>query len=101
MQCSFINMQIFLSALRKCINTEGEVAGGNDEDGMRNAIDALVATFSELQEVLDRPMMQYAVMKSFLVNALGRSTLTSRMDQSKKVLVEVCCLYGLEPWIWT
>lgn len=85
-----MNMQLFLSTLRTAINTDENVAGGGTDDGtMRHAIDALVATFIELQEVLDMPMMQYTALTSFLVRSLGRQPLETRITQSKKVLGEV------------
>lgn len=94
-QCSFVNLQLFLSTLRTAINTEGDVAGvGADEGCMRDSITSLAATFNELQEVLDRPMMQYAVLNTFLVKAIGRQPLSSRISQVKKVLVEVCSWRG-------
>jgi hypothetical protein len=80
-------MRIFLSSLHTAINaTEDESDGGY----MREAIDALHATFGELKEVLDKPVLQYEAMNSYLVKAFGRPALASRLVQSKKALAEVC-----------
>jgi hypothetical protein len=57
---------------------------------MKESIHALHTSFTELKEVLDKPMMQYTVLNSFLVKALGRQTLASRLTQGKKALGEVC-----------
>lgn len=85
-------MQIFISTLRQAINSEGDdVPGaGADQGAMKQAIDSLAATFSELQEVLDMPMMQYASLNTFLVRMLGRKPLAARLTQSRNSLVDVC-----------
>jgi hypothetical protein len=86
-----MNLQIFLSTLRTAMNTEGNVAGaGSGSGAMRQSIDTMHAAFGDLQEVLDRPVLQYAVLNSFLVKALGRQPLASRLVQSRKVILEVC-----------
>ena len=54
------------------------------------AINGLLSSFNELQEVLERPMMQYSVLNSFLVNIVCRKALASRISQTGKSIVEVC-----------
>lgn len=56
---------------------------------MPQAVDSLVVCFSELQEVLENPLMQYAVLNSFFVRVLGRKALASRLTQTIKVISEV------------
>lgn len=82
-------MQLFISTLRTAISTDQEVAGSTDEGVMRQAIDAQWSTFTELQEVLERPMLEYAALTSFLVRSLGRNPLQARITQCNKVLREV------------
>jgi hypothetical protein len=56
---------------------------------MKESIDTLCAAFTELKEVLDKPVMQYAVLNSFLFKAFGRQALSSRLAQGNKALAEV------------
>jgi hypothetical protein len=89
-QHSFINMQIFLSSLRATLSNDVEVSvTGALESRLRQSVDALISTFSELQEVLARPMMQYAVLQAFLVRALGRKSLATRISSSEAALIDV------------
>lgn len=86
-QCSYVDVQIFLSTLRTAINTEGDIGG--QDSRMAQSVDGLFATFNELHEVLNRPVLQYAVLNSFLVCALGRKALSTRLAQTVKVMTEV------------
>lgn len=90
-QYSFVDMQIFLSTLRTAINSEGDVGTSGPDSRMAQAVEGLFATFGELLEVLNRPMMQYATINSFLVRMMGRKALSTRVSQTTKVVAEVSC----------
>lgn len=78
-----------MSALRTMVTeTEDKGASGN-ERRLKNSLDALIASFMELREVLELPTREYRVIETFHIRVLGGTGLAASLSALKAALAEV------------